>query len=250
MKFLGKSFLVVFLVSILLASFSVYATGEGSQQCSYTYSVQIDNNTDTPVEAFQSWISFSDINFASPLLQVAPGESATATATATKSIDFEVVGKGFIVWDNQYNQGNVAVTLIDATLTNSCDNGGDDNQSVSSAPTSSVSNLAPSSAQLGRPIAVLPWGNGQLGFSIFTINRSGQPSVALSLSPAFLADLPDAPSANTEYASSDDGFIRFYVLTTGEYQLNFGPDFEGKVRAIVFNKSFKITNSYEFRIAQ
>jgi hypothetical protein len=71
----------------------------------------------------------------------------------------------------------------------------------------------------------------------------------LELTASFLSTLPEKPDVNTEYASgySLSGPITFYVLATGEYQLNFGPDFEGKVYVVVFDRSFKLTNRYEFR---
>lgn len=47
-------------------------------------------------------------------------------------------------------------------------------------------------------------------------------------------DVPAQPLVNTLIASSEDGLYQVYILTTGEYQVNIGPDAEGEVRVLIF----------------
>jgi hypothetical protein len=94
------------------------------------------------------------------------------------------------------------------------------------------------------------WDSNVAGLKVWEIDGSGEGQTSLELSPDFLASLPLSVEANTEFAVSDDGLTRFYVLTTGEYQINFGPDAEGKVSVVVFNRGFQVTNSYEFQLGK
>ncbi|MBZ0319264.1 MAG: hypothetical protein K8L91_22810 [Anaerolineae bacterium] len=50
-----------------------------------------------------------------------------------------------------------------------------------------------------------------------------------------LAALPDYPIENMLIASTSDGFISVYKLTTGEYQVNVGPLLDGKVHVVIFD---------------
>ena len=43
------------------------------------------------------------------------------------------------------------------------------------------------------------------------------------------------PAVNTLIKESADGYYQLWVLTTGELQLNIGPDAEGKTRVIIFD---------------
>jgi hypothetical protein len=56
----------------------------------------------------------------------------------------------------------------------------------------------------------------------------------LSISAAELAEFDPTPDENFLVASSGDGFVSFYILTTGEYQINIGPDASGKVYVVIF----------------
>lgn len=56
----------------------------------------------------------------------------------------------------------------------------------------------------------------------------------VSISGDALAEYPAQPEENTLLVSSADGYINIYLLTTGEYQINIGPDAEGKVTVIIF----------------
>ena len=84
--------------------------------------------------------------------------------------------------------------------------------------------------------------------TIFGINDEGEGYFLFDITQADLAPYIDnPPSENTELESVDD--VTLYILTTGEYQLNIGPDEEGKVRVIVF-EGLPPTNvySYDFNV--
>ncbi len=57
----------------------------------------------------------------------------------------------------------------------------------------------------------------------------------LYISADELAALPDFPIENTLIASTADGFVTAYKLTTGEYQVNVGPLTDSKVHVIIFD---------------
>ena len=51
---------------------------------------------------------------------------------------------------------------------------------------------------------------------------------------AELAEIPSNPETNFLIASTEDNFIQFYRLNSGQYQINVGPDEEGKVHVCIF----------------
>lgn len=58
--------------------------------------------------------------------------------------------------------------------------------------------------------------------------------LGLVVSSADLADYPERPASNTLVARSSVCPVAFYILTTGEYQVNIGPDREGKTYVTIF----------------
>jgi hypothetical protein len=75
--------------------------------------------------------------------------------------------------------------------------------------------------------------NGDCSIEVLGINpKTGKPRPAIYVSARALAKLPDNPEKNmlikTYYEFS------LFKLTTGEYQLNVGPDFENKVQVIIW----------------
>ena len=60
--------------------------------------------------------------------------------------------------------------------------------------------------------------------------------------PPFM-QVEEPPEINTEIMTVDN--VALYVLTTGEFQLNIGPDEEGKVRVVIFN-GLPPTNVYSY----
>ena len=67
---------------------------------------------------------------------------------------------------------------------------------------------------------------------VLGVDRKGKPRLAITATADELAKLPDKPDQNTLI----DQYYEFalYKLTSGEYQLNVGPDSEGKVFVIDF----------------
>jgi hypothetical protein len=68
---------------------------------------------------------------------------------------------------------------------------------------------------------------------IAKVNELGYDKLAISLTSAELAKLPETPEENLlvdEYYE-----IALYKLTSGEYQINVGPDADGKVYVLNFN---------------
>lgn len=90
--------------------------------------------------------------------------------------------------------------------------------------------------------------NGNPSLDVYGINDDGEGYYQFSITQDLLAPYADnPPTQNTELASADN--VTLYMLTTGEYQLNIGPDDEGKVRVIVF-EGLPPTNvySYDFNV--
>lgn len=87
------------------------------------------------------------------------------------------------------------------------------------------------------------------GFALFTpVNRDGECRIdiyrltdnrrgrrLISVPQTQLEELPEFPEANTLIAATRDGDIVLYKLTTGEYQINQGPNDEGKVHVIIWS---------------
>jgi hypothetical protein len=71
---------------------------------------------------------------------------------------------------------------------------------------------------------------------IWSVEADGQGKRALKFTSADLAKLPD-PEEIENYVmvkSTKNAFITLYKLSTGQYQINVGPDAEGKVYTIDF----------------
>lgn len=82
------------------------------------------------------------------------------------------------------------------------------------------------------------------------LNRSGEPYLefwqvhpetnyrgrrVLTVNAATFAELPEAPTANIKIASTPGDVATLYYLTTGEFQVNYLPNEEGKVWVVIFN---------------
>ncbi len=76
---------------------------------------------------------------------------------------------------------------------------------------------------------------GDCSIDIWII-EDGQGKRALELDSDDLADLPDAEDIDGYILAGDayNGFISLYKLQSGQYQINVGPDNEGKVNVIDF----------------
>ncbi len=74
----------------------------------------------------------------------------------------------------------------------------------------------------------------EFGIYIYGLNANSEGYLSLYVSAAELAALPAYPSVNLVIRVSPDGLFGIYKLTTGEYQVNIGPDATGKVQVIIF----------------
>jgi hypothetical protein len=84
----------------------------------------------------------------------------------------------------------------------------------------------------GSDLAVYPGrdSEGNVILNIYGVDADGNGYYLFSISPS---DFGDAPDENTELKTV--GNVTLYQLTTGELQLNIGPDAEGKVQVIIFD---------------
>lgn len=75
--------------------------------------------------------------------------------------------------------------------------------------------------------------NDQCTIEVLGIDpKTGKPRPALLVKPRDLAKIPDQPEQNTLIKTYYE--FSLFKLTTGEYQLNVGPDFESKVHVIIW----------------
>ncbi|MBN2472468.1 MAG: hypothetical protein JXN59_17205 [Anaerolineae bacterium] len=76
---------------------------------------------------------------------------------------------------------------------------------------------------MAAPVAVYPqaFANG-VGMRFYAINSAGEGTLTLEVTPEMIAAVPDQPAENTLIASTPDGSIALYRLTTGEFQVNAG----------------------------
>ena len=75
--------------------------------------------------------------------------------------------------------------------------------------------------------------NGTCDIEVLGIdNKTGKPRKALYVTAKTLAKLPANPEKNTLISTYYE--FSLYKLTTGEYQLNVGPDTEKKVKVIIW----------------
>jgi hypothetical protein len=82
--------------------------------------------------------------------------------------------------------------------------------------------------------------------NIYEINGESEGEFALSITQDDIAPYVDhPPAANTEIKSSASGKVALYVLDTGEFQLNIGPDADGNVHVVIFS-GLPPTNIYGY----
>ncbi len=80
---------------------------------------------------------------------------------------------------------------------------------------------------------------------IYRVNEAGVGSFLFYISKQELGELPENPDEPLVIYSSDDSKIVFYKLPTGEYQINVGPDAEGKTHVVGFT-DVPPTNIYSY----
>ena len=90
---------------------------------------------------------------------------------------------------------------------------------------------------LCQPLAVYPVvSDDGIGLTIYLVSRGSDIGQFMLYIPAeTFNELPDTLAENCTIASSEDGRVVVYLLTSGQIQINVGPDEEGKVFAYIFN---------------
>jgi hypothetical protein len=77
--------------------------------------------------------------------------------------------------------------------------------------------------------------NNEAVIDIYCVNENSEGSMGLRVTNDDLAAFPAQPASNTAVASANGCPATFYILTSGEYQINIGPDANGDVRVMIFN---------------
>ncbi len=89
----------------------------------------------------------------------------------------------------------------------------------------------------GALAAIYPisYGARGTGLHIYRVMPDGVGVLALEVTPEMLAAAPELPESYMIIARSEDGYVELARLPTGQYQLNAGPDGEGKIHVVVFD---------------
>lgn len=72
------------------------------------------------------------------------------------------------------------------------------------------------------------------GIFVYAIGADSRGTLSIYVTANDLDKLPEHPDKNTLLVQSEDRKFAIYKLTTGEYQVNVGPDKDGKVQEIIF----------------
>jgi hypothetical protein len=90
---------------------------------------------------------------------------------------------------------------------------------------------------LCEPLAIYPVDSEDgVGITIYKVSRGSDIGEFMLYVPAEVFDsLPDEVAENCTIASSENGEVVVYLLSSGQYQINIGPDEEGKVFAFIFD---------------
>jgi hypothetical protein len=70
------------------------------------------------------------------------------------------------------------------------------------------------------------------GITIYQVNKESKVGLVMHITAAELAALPAKPASNLLIKTV--GNVSLYKLTTGEYQMNVGPDSEGKTQVFTW----------------
>jgi len=77
--------------------------------------------------------------------------------------------------------------------------------------------------------------DGNTYLDLYTATDIGNGRQTLEITAEELAELPENPETNIVVGTTSDGLATLYKLTSGEWQLNFVPDFEGVHRVLIFD---------------
>lgn len=91
--------------------------------------------------------------------------------------------------------------------------------------------------ELYSPVALYaePDGSGDYALHIYRIG-SGGGTLALIVTVEMIQEAPEELEEAFLLAQTEDGYIRVYILTNGKFQIMIGPDDEGKITIIVFDR--------------
>jgi hypothetical protein len=85
-------------------------------------------------------------------------------------------------------------------------------------------------------IYAVSYGARGMGLHIYKVGGDSNGALWLEIAPEMLAAVPQFPSEYMIIARSEDGYIELAKLPTGQYQVNTGPDAEGKIHVVVFDE--------------
>lgn len=76
---------------------------------------------------------------------------------------------------------------------------------------------------------------GRAALHIYCVNAEGFGYLGMTINQEDIEGLPTQPESNITIKTSDLCNLGFYLLTTGQFQINIGPNEEGKVYVTIFN---------------
>jgi hypothetical protein len=252
-----KYLIIALVLSVYTFTFlqtSPIQADEDLQFCTYTATVTIRNDKNGGREIYSFWngmqfpigtpviingevVASSTYTYSGDVVMHIP---ANATATTSVSITASAPPSYYGIWA-VFDLTLPSPYFTDATLIG---------QPLLTSDCAGPLNKIMVEAVQASIVPSFDWGGDSAGLKVWAVDSSGSGQTTLELSPDFLASLPANVETNTEFAVSDDGLTRFYLLDTGEYQINFGPDHEGKVSVVVFDRGFNVTNSYQFQLGK
>ncbi len=73
------------------------------------------------------------------------------------------------------------------------------------------------------------------GINIYCVDDNSNGFFAMRIDQSTIAGFPSQPAQNTLISSSSGCAVNFYILTSGEFQINIGPDAGGNVSEMIFD---------------
>lgn len=169
---------------------------------------------------------------------VAPVPGATVTIAAT--VGGVPIGGTLLADDGVVNitvpadlsvAFSVSGTFVSADVSVSC-SAPDEDGDTSAQPTDNRFNFG-----FGDTDVVLFPSLDGVGLSVYGVDENGAGYLVFTITADDLAAFEGNPPAeNTLIKESADGKFKLYALTTGEFQLNIGPDEEGKTLVLIFDE--------------
>lgn len=89
--------------------------------------------------------------------------------------------------------------------------------------------------------------NDDGSITMTSLGPNNDDATTTTVSASRLERLPDTPSRNRRVTRTSDHYVTLYKLTTGEFQVNIGPDNDGKVFVYIFTLDPRAClRSYQF----